>query len=52
MNSEPSHAGPKAQRTDFTSCCGILGKALSRAFSSINEEVLSPIEDGEGMCTH
>lgn len=52
MSSEPSHARPKAQRTDFISCCGILGKSLSRAFSSIKEGVLSPTEDGEGMCTH
>lgn len=58
MGSESSHAGSKAQRTDFNSCFVTLGKSLSGASSRINEEVLSPTEDGEeckgckGMCTH
>lgn len=55
MGSESSHTGCKAQCTDFNSCFVTLGKSLSGASSSINEEVLSPTEDGEkckGMCTH
>lgn len=58
MSSESSHARSKSQCTNFTFCFVTLGKSLSRASSSINEEVLSPTEDGEeckgckGMCTH